>query len=323
MRVGLVLCRQGSPDVSTKEPLLECVLNVSEGTDAAVLAALAAEAGAALLDLHSDSSHNRCVLTLAGDASEVQASARRVARCAVETLDLARHSGVHPRIGVLDVVPWVSLELAALPGQSSRDSKLPPLKRDRVSPWRVRDGAPDKALAARESFAVWAAESLSLPCFTYGPERQLPEVRRQAWKTLSPDYGPPIPHPTAGAAAVGARPLLVAYNLWLDSASAEVAQRLAKSLRGPYVRALGLSVAGGAQVSCNLLAPAVVSPAAVFDTVAASAALARAELVGLAPAFVLDAIERSRWAELGLSPDHTIEAGLARRGWPDPVPQHS
>ena len=144
-------------------------------------------------------------------------------------------------------------------------------------------------MAARDSFASWAGAELGLPCFLYGPERTLPEVRRGAFSVLSPDAGPSDPHPTAGACAVGARRPLVAYNLWLESAGLDVARAIARSLRGPAVRALGLPVGDSVQVSMNLVDPLVVGPADVYDQVAAIARIARAELVGLVPRAVLDA----------------------------------
>jgi glutamate formiminotransferase len=136
---------------------------------------------------------------------------------------------------------------------------------------------------------------------------------------LAPDDGPDAPHPTAGATAVGARPVLVAYNVWLGAADVAVAQQLAVEVRGDGVRALGLAVGDRAQVSMNLIDPMRVGPAAAYDRVRAAsrargASVAGAELVGLLPEAVLAAIEEARWAELDLSPDRTIEARLARRG---------
>jgi len=111
----------------------------------------------------------------------------------------------------------------------------------------------------------------------------------------------------------------VAYNLWLDGdglggADLVVARQIAKDLRGPAVRTLGLAVGGGAQVSCNLIAPGEVGPADVFDAVARRAAVARAELVGLLPRRALLAIPRHRWDELGVGPASTIEARLEEAG---------
>lgn len=266
--------------------MLECVLNVSEGRDHHILAALDAAAGSALLDRHTDPHHNRSVLTLAGaDAG------RTVTRAAVGLLDLTHHRGVHPRMGVVDVVPFVALE-----GHSA-----------------------DDAVEARDAFARWAAAELGLPCFLYGPissgvGRTLPEVRRAAFADLAPDHGPPDPHPTAGASAVGARDVLVAYNLWLSSgADLTTARAIAGAIRSPAVRALGLQVGDRVQVSMNLVAPTDVGPAGAWDLVIAQARdrgarIAGAELVGLVPDAVLRAAPRSRWDELDLAADRTIEA---------------
>ncbi len=274
--------------------MLECVVNVSEGRDHRVLAQLAQAAGPCLLDVHTDAGHNRSVLTLAGPPAEVAPAARAVAQATVASLDLRRHRGAHPRIGVLDVVPWVALE-----GPPVRDA-LPPQ-------------GPGLARQARDAFAVWAASELALPVFLYGPERSLPEVRKTAWRSLVPDYGPPSPHPTAGAAAVGCRPLLVAYNLWLADRDLALAKAVAAAVRGPQLRALGLAVGSGVQVSCNLVAPFVLGPAQVWDMVAARADIERAELVGLVPEAVLQAVPRPRWRQLGLSPERTIEARLEQQ----------
>src|SRR5581483_608418 len=202
---------------------------------------------------------------------------------AVARLDLRSHAGVHPRIGVLDVVPFVPLAGSTV----------------------------DEALTARDGFAAWAADALALPCFLYGPERSLPDVRRGAFRTLAPDTGPSDPHPTAGAVAVGARPVLVAYNLWLAPGTpVAVARAVAKEMRGQAVRALGLDVGGHAQVSCNLIQPETFGPGAAFDAVASRCEVARAELVGLVPATVLAAEPPSRWPELDLDRSRTIEARL-------------
>lgn len=264
--------------------VLECVINISEGRRSEVVAAVAGAAGDALLDVHRDVHHHRAVLTLVGEAA-----ARAVTVEAVARIDLRAHTGVHPRLGAVDVVPFVALA----------------------------GSTPAEAVVARDRFARWAADELDLPCFLYGPERTLPEVRRQAFGALAPATGPDRPHPTAGAAAVGARDLLVAYNLWLVDPDLARARALAAELRGPAVRALGLAMGDEVQVSMNLIAPAEVGPAEVFDRVAARTAVTRAELVGLVPETVLHAVPAHRWEELDLSPERTIEArveagGLAR-----------
>lgn len=255
-------------------------MNISEGRHPATVEAIAAAAGDDLLDLHTDPDHNRSVLTLVGEAAP-----RAVSRVAIPRLDIGPHAGVHPRIGVVDVVPFVPL-----PGSTLAD-----------------------AVAARDSFARWVAGELGVPAFVYGPERSLPDLRRRAFRGLAPDAGPATPHPTAGAVAVGARPVLVAWNVWLAEPDVALARRVAADIRSAHIRALGLAVAGGAQVSMNLIDPATVGPAEAWDMVAARAPVSRAELVGLAPRWVLERTDRHRWAQLDLSEDRTIEARLARR----------
>ena len=264
--------------------MLECVVNVSEGRDAGVLDRLAAVAGDDLLDLHTDAHHHRSVLTLVGiDAP------RRVAATAVEGIDVSRHEGAHPRLGAVDVVPFVPLA-----GSGMAD-----------------------ALTARDAFATWLASELAVPVFLYGPERTLPEVRRRAFRDLAPDLGPPAPHPTAGACCTGARPVLVAFNLWLAGSTLEQARAVATALRRPGLRALGMQLGDAVQVSMNLVAPDRLGPAAAHDLAAAAlegtgATIERAELVGLLPAAVLEEVHPARWTELDLSPDRTIEARLRR-----------
>lgn len=252
-------------------------MNVSEGQDRRAVDAIAAAAGACLLDVHADAHHNRAVLTLAGAA--VEDAARAVAVEGVRRIDLRLHVGVHPRLGAVDVVPFAPLAGSTL----------------------------DDARTARDAFAAWAGAELGVPCFLYGPERTLPDVRRHAFTALAPDTGPAVPHPTAGAICVGARPLLVAYNVWLaDGVDVAEARRVARAVRGPALRALGLDVGGRAQVSMNLVDPAVLGPAQAFDAVAALAPVSGAELVGLAPRWVLDAVPADRWADLGLAADRAL-----------------
>lgn len=265
--------------------MLEAVVNVSEGRDRRVLDALSRAAGRSLLDVHTDADHHRSVLTLGGP--DLEEAVRRLTTATVAAVDLDAHRGAHPRFGVVDVVPFVPLGGTAL----------------------------SVAVAARDRFAAWAGAELGVPCFLYGPERSLPEVRRLAFADLSPDTGPPQAHPTAGAIAVGARPLLVAYNLWLtEDVDLEQAREVARSLRSPVVRALGLQVGTAVQVSCNLVDPLVFGPDAAFDAVAAQAPVARAELVGLVPADVLAAVSPARWQELDLDDSRTIEARLEQAG---------
>ena len=270
---------------------MECVINISEGRDAAVLAHLDATVSTLLLDRHSDADHHRSVFTLAGEPAAVAQGARRLTAAAVERLSLPDHSGVHPRIGVVDVVPFVPF----LPGRTPPSDLV-------------------LALSLRDDFAQWCARELQLPAFLYGPDRTLPEIRRGAFAGLTPDFGAAVPHPTAGAVAVGARPVLVAYNVWVDDPA--VARSVAAAVRGPSVRALGLAVGDRAQVSTNLIDPALVGPADLYDEVSrqvtqAGGRVLGAELVGLVPQSVLHAIPEARWSELGLAEETTVESRLS------------
>lgn len=265
--------------------MLECVVNISEGRDLVAIAEISASAGVDLLDVHTDAHHHRSVLTLVGEDAP-----RAVATAAIERLDLTSHRGVHPRIGVVDVVPFVPLAGSTF----------------------------DDALTARDRFATWLADTHAVPCFHYGPERTLPEIRRAAFGELAPDTGPIVPHPTAGGCAVGARDLLVAYNVWLTDPDLAQATALARAVRGDGLRTLGLVVGDRAQVSMNLIEPLRVGPGEAFDRVAAAAAavgatVAGAELVGLVPEAVLAAVDPDRWALLDLAADRTIEARLSAR----------
>lgn len=259
-------------------------MNVSEGRDAHTIAALAGAAGVDLLDVHTDPHHHRTVLTLAGEDAP-----RAVTAVAVERIDLRTHQGAHPRLGAVDVVPFVAL------GGSP----------------------PGDAIRARDDFAVWLASALGVPCFVYGTERSLPDIRRAAFDGLRPDHGPAEPHPTAGATAVGARGPLVAYNVWLDHDLA-TARQVARKVRGPSIRALGLLVGDRVQVSMNLIDPSAVGPADAYDLVVeiaseADATVEGAELVGLIPASVLEGVPPARWSELDIDEERTIEARLAAR----------
>lgn len=260
--------------------MLECIVNISEGRDSVKLSELADLVGIDLLDLHSDTDHHRSVFTLFGTNS-----VRDLVRQAIATLDIRRHSGVHPRLGVVDVVPFIALDPSTF----------------------------DDALRARNEFAEYAGHELGVPCFFFGPERTLPYVRAHAFKDLDPDVGPSTPHPKAGAMCIGARPALIAYNLWLSTTSLKTTRQISASIRNESVRALGLQVGNYTQISTNLIAPHLVGPAEVYDRVAKLAKIERAELVGLLPARILAAIPRSRWTELDVGTERTIESRIARR----------
>jgi glutamate formiminotransferase len=282
--------------------VIECVVNVSEGRDQQILSQLSAACAPALLDRHSDPDHHRSVFTLAGTVETVDHAVRALATATVELLDLTDHRGAHPRLGVLDVVPFIPYSLGQTPPTGPADVA-------RVSP-------------LRDAFARWLATDLGVPSFLYGPlpdggSRTLPDIRRHAFGELSPDFGPVAPDRRAGATAVGARGALVAYNVWVSSP--ELARRVAPLVRGPQVRALGLAVGPRAQVSCNLIDPARVGPGQLYDAVATQmarlgGAVEGAELVGLVPLAVLKGVPEHRWGELGLSEGATVEARLDR--WP-------
>lgn len=258
--------------------MLECVINISEGRRLDVVAAIGAAAGDHLLDVHTDPDHHRSVLTLAGP--EVEDAAFAVVGEAVARIDLRAHQGAHPRLGAADVVPFVPLG-----GSTMAD-----------------------AVAARDRLSKRISSALAVPCLRYGPERTLPDVRRHGRAEVTP-------HPTAGICCVGARPVLVAYNLWLaPPATAADARRIADEIRSPTLRTLGLAVGDEVQVSCNLIEPSTTGPGAAFDAVAARARVARAELVGLVPSAIVDAERVERWPELDLSPARTIEARLSQAG---------
>jgi glutamate formiminotransferase len=284
--------------VTTSPRCLECVVNVSEGRDEAVLATLSASAGPALLDLHRDPHHHRAVFTLAGTPDDVASATRTLATATIDQLDLRAHDGVHPRLGALDVVPFVPYE----PGRPVPDDLT-------------------AAVAYRDGFARWLADELGVPSFLYGPlpggrNRTLPEIRRHAFAPtagLTPDYGPARPDARSGATAVGARQVLIAYNVWVSSL--EVARLIAPRVRGPHVRALALAVGERAQVSCNLTEPDAFGPAQLYDAVAAltsevGGTVEGAELVGLLPEVVLAAVPPARRPGLGLSAEATVESRL-------------
>jgi glutamate formiminotransferase len=282
--------------------MLECVPNVSEGRDRAVIAALAESCGASLLDVHADADHHRSVFTLAGpDAKGAEVAARDLVAAIAERVDVRNHVGVHPRLGALDVVPFVALEGAR---------------------------RADATVAAR-AFASWVGRELSLPAFLYGDAddsgRPLPAVRENAFTRRPPDYGPTGPHPRLGAVAVGARPPLVAVNCWLDRDDLALAREIAAQVRErdgglPGVRALGFALAsrGRVQVSMNLTrleASGLERACTAVRRLAheAEAEVEEVELVGLVPASELQRCSPEFLAWARVDHDQTIEARLARR----------
>jgi glutamate formiminotransferase len=286
--------------------VLECVVNISEGRSPDVVDALTRAAGPALLDVHTDADHHRSVFTIADvDPGATEASARRLATAAARALTLTDHDGVHPRLGVIDVVPFVSLDPTP----------------------------PQVAVDAARAFAAWIGAELAVPAFLYDladpGHRTLPEVRSSAFSVLAPDAGPPAPHPTLGATAVGARRVLVAVNVELADDDLDLARAVARAVRErdgglPGLRALGLRLGSRAraQVSMNLvdldatgLEPACVAVRNRVEN--AGGRVGRVELVGLVPAAVLAACSPEFLDWSGLSARVTVEqrAGAHR---PDP-----
>lgn len=260
--------------------MLECVINISEGRNTEVIQRLADCVADALLDVHTDPDHNRSVFTLVGTDAP-----RTLTRTAVELLSLTDHDGVHPRLGVVDVVPFVPLA----------------------------DSTMSDAVIARDDFSVWAASELQMPVFLYGAERSLPDIRRNAWTHLMPDVGPHAPHPTGGALCVGARQPLVAWNIWLRGVDISETRDIARRVRTEQIRTLGLQVGNDTQVSFNLIEPNSHGPDRAYDAVAEHVAIERCELVGLIPRDALVAISPDRWEALDLDETKTIEWRLKHR----------
>jgi glutamate formiminotransferase/glutamate formiminotransferase/formiminotetrahydrofolate cyclodeaminase len=260
---------------------LLAVPNISEGRDPALIAEIADAFGGRRLNLHSDPDHHRSVVTIAGSPRELAQAVLQGARAAVGRLSIAEHQGVHPRIGVVDVAPIVYLH--------DRD----------------RGAACAEALVLGDLFG----EKLELPVFLYGAlggGRTRAELRRGGPERLAarlksgelqPDFGPPQLHPTAGAALVGARPPLLAFNVELaPPATLDEAKSIAAAIRegGPQgllgVRALGLWLdhRDRAQVSINVEDHRAVSLAEVVQAIGRQHEIAEAELVGLAPQAAFD-----------------------------------
>ena len=265
--------------------LVECVPNFSDGRNQAVLDALreaiARVAGVRLLDIQADASHHRSVFTFVAPPDAAVEAAFRAMQVATARIDLTTHRGEHPRMGATDVVPFVP----------------------------VRDATMDDCVALARRLAQRAAAELLIPVYLYAqaatrPERErLPDIRKGEFEALrdrigrdpaaDPDFGPRRIHPTAGATAIGARPFLVAFNIYLDTSDVTIAKDIAKRIRTssgglPAVQASGFEVGGKAQVSMNLLDIDTTSPATVFAAVESAArqrgvGILKSEVVGLIP----------------------------------------
>ena len=291
--------------------MLEAVPNVSEGRDPSRVAAIADafSSHALLLDVHSDPDHNRSVITLAGEDDELVDSLLSGIAVAVELVDLRRHVGVHPRVGVADVVPIVPLSPADLP----------------------------RAASAARVLAHRVGEELGLPVFCYGEigEGRRPAffrrggldelVRRVEAGELEPDAGPRRIDPRSGVVLVGAREPLVAYNVVLATDDVEIAREVARAVRGssggmPGVQAIGLLLPETAriQVSLNVID---LEAARLHEVVARireeaktrGVDVATGELVGLVPARVLGAAVAASAVVPDVDASRVLETVLASR----------
>ena len=265
-------------------PVVECVPNFSEGTDArrveAIVAAMRVE-GVRLLDWSMDADHNRSVVTIAGEPGAVVEAAVRGAGKAVELIDLTRQQGVHPRIGAADVIPFVPIS-----GIKLEQCAL---------------------LARQAGLEIW--RRFGVPVFFYEaaaarPDRaNLDEVRRGQFEGLReavrkesarrPDLGGPGLHPTAGACAVGARKFLVAYNIYFDSTDVSMVRAIAREIRAASgglkgVKAMGVLAHGRSQLAMNITDFEVTPISQIYRAVSSLAlkhkvALVEGEVIGLLP----------------------------------------
>jgi len=271
-------------------PIIESIPNLSEGRRPEVIERLAqavrSTPGVRLLDHSADASHNRSVFTLAGDAAAVKAATLALFAVAVEAIDLRQHRGEHPRLGAVDVVPFVPIEGVTM--------------------------AECVTLAKDVGAAV--AERFGVPVFLYeeasaNPARKnLEDVRRGEFEGLAakmasagwaPDFGPATPHETAGASVIGARMPLIAYNINLNTDRLDVAKKIAAAIRHSsgglrYVKAMGVRIDDRnlAQVSMNLTNFEKTPVFRVFEMVKREAArygvsILESEVVGLVPSAAL------------------------------------
>ena len=298
----------------TARKLYEAVPNFSEGRDPAKIGRIAdavrAVGGVTVLDLHSDADHNRSVLTFVGEEGPLLTASVALARACIEEIDLAVQSGVHPRMGALDVLPFVPLSGATMD---------------------------DAVSLAREAGEMLGA--LGLPVYFYGEaataphRRNLADIRRGGYEGLSaragepewrPDHGPAVLPARSGAVAVGARRFLVAFNAYLDTGDVDLARAVAAEVRErdgglPGVKALGLEVGGRAQVSMNLTDLERTSVAEALDAVRRSAGergarVEETELVGLAPLAAVLETTRHYLDLPELRPGQVIEAAFWESG---------
>ncbi len=288
----------------------ECALNFSEGKSQQVIRALVQAArGVTVLNVASDPDHNRTVVTYVGSAEATVAAAFQITAKAVELIDMNSHRGAHPRMGAVDVVPFVPLGAATM----------------------------DEAINCARQLGQRLGDELQIPVYLYeeaasSPQRKnLANVRRGEFEGLGakladplwrPDFGPAHPHPTAGATAVGARIYLVAYNVNLGTSDVAIAQAIARTVRAKTgglqdVKALGVMIQARnlAQVSMNVVNPFRTPLYRVLETVRMEAKLygipvVGSEVVGLIPLSVLLDAARYYLQIEDLTEDRVLESRL-------------
>ena len=304
--------------------LVECVPNVSEGrrpevVDEIVAAFAGADPEVLVLDRSSDPDHHRSVITLMGPGPALVEAAVAGARACARLIDLNHHRGVHPRMGALDVLPFVPFgAVTRLRGGDDPDLDCAGLAERAGRRIAAEVGVPVYLYGAAARHPGWAA---------------LPAVRGRGFEALraalaagdtghAPDFGGPELHPTAGATAVGAREVLIAYNVELAGADLELARRIATAVRErdgglPAVRAMGVPLKdrGLVQVSMNLLDYRATPPAAAYAAVAelaerAGARVEASEIVGLVPAGALEGTDPADLRLRGPAPELSLEARL-------------
>ncbi|HKT79091.1 MAG TPA: glutamate formimidoyltransferase, partial [Vicinamibacterales bacterium] len=291
-------------------PIIECIPNVSEGRRPEVIEAIAAAIrsvpGVRLLDYSSDQSHNRSVFTLAGDGPAVKAAVLALYERAVVAIDLRQHSGEHPRLGAVDVVPFVPIE-----GVTMNDCVA-----------LAKDVA--REVAARFQVPVYLYEEAS----SNPARKNLEDIRRGEFEGLAakmaadgwaPDFGPTTPHQSAGASVIGARMPLIAYNINLATDRVDVAKKIAAAIRHSsggfrFVKAMGIELKerGLVQVSMNLTNFEKTPIPRVFEMVKREAdrygvAVLESEIVGLIPQAALLSAAEHYLQIAGFNPGQVLE----------------
>ena len=294
-------------------PIIESIPNVSEGRRPEVVEAIAsairAVPGVRLLDYSSDASHNRSVFTLAGDGAPLKAAILAMYEQALAHIDLRTHQGEHPRLGAVDVVPFVPIDGVTMAQcvELARDVAGEVASRFGVPIYLYEDASNDPARKNLEDIRRGEFEGLAA---------------KMAAKGWAPDFGPSAPHASAGASVVGARMPLIAYNINLNTDRLDVAKKIAAAIRhssGGYrfVKAAGFELKdrGIVQVSMNLTNYEKTPIFRVFETVRREAerygvSILESEIVGLVPAAALNAAAEFYLQIAGFKPDQVLENKL-------------